>query len=52
MSDLQMPQLELFRTSGPLPGLLPPAVDVALTMLLRDLMLSVLEHAGEEEVDE
>jgi len=47
-----MPQLELFQPSVPPPGRIPRTVDATLTMLLRELMLSVLEDSGGEEADE
>jgi len=52
MPDLPISQLELFQPTVPPPGLIPRTVDAALTMLLRELMLSVLEDAGEEKADE
>ena len=46
MPDLPVTQPELFQPEVPPPELIPRAVDAALTMLLRELMLSILEDAG------
>jgi hypothetical protein len=52
MADLPRPQLKLFQPSVPPPGLIPRTLDAALTMLLRELMLSVVEDAVGEKADE
>jgi hypothetical protein len=52
MADLPIPQLELFQSLVPPPGLIPQALDAALTMLLRELMQSVIEDASAETVEE
>jgi hypothetical protein len=52
MPDLQKPQLQLFQPVVPPPGLIPCALNAALAMLLRELMLSVVEVADGEKADE
>jgi hypothetical protein len=52
MADLPIPQFELFQPSAPPSELIPRTLDAALTMLLRELMLSVVDDAGGEKADE
>ena len=52
MAVVPTPQRDLFLLPAPLPGLVPQGSTAENVALLRELMLSVVETAAAEKVDE
>jgi hypothetical protein len=52
MAVVPTPQRDLFQPPDPPPSLIPPTLAPSITVLLRELMLSVVGDANAEQPDE